>query len=541
MSDKLLKGTFILTLGTYISRILGIIYMVPFFAMVKNDGTFLYQMGYTPYVIFLSIATAGFPMAVSKFVSKYNSLGDYQTSLRMFRNGMVVMLLMGLASFAALYYLAPDIARSSLDSKNPPIQEIENVTYVIRMLSVALIIVPIMALIRGFFQGHQMMAPTSVSQVVEQLFRIIFLLASVYAVLNIYHGSLVTAIGYATLAAAVGAAGGLLVLYVYWRKRRHSLEAMKENTVPPSDVKMRELFKELLAYSLPFVFVGLAIPLYQLIDQGTMYAALRETGYSNKESKDIFTYVQFQGRSLIMILVSLATAFGLTLVPSITRAFTAGGMRQVHQQINQAFQIIMFLIMPASAGMIILAGPIYELFFDYSQEAAWLLQWQAPSALLFCYFTVNAAILQGINKQKLAVISLAVGLIVKAAVNYPLVLWMGGEGSILATSLGFAVSILYGFAMIKRHAKFSMNKFFKRTIFILILTVMMGIIVSVVQSFAEIFINFKAGKVQAGFLLALTIGGGATAYLYGAYKSRLLEKLFGSRFAFLNRKNKGKA
>ncbi|AZB44025.1 polysaccharide biosynthesis protein [Bacillus sp. FJAT-42376] len=541
MSDKLLKGTFILTLGTYISRLLGIIYMIPFVDMVDTEGSALYQMGYTPYVIFLSIATAGFPMAVSKFVSRYNSMGDYQTSLRMFRNGMFVMLLMGLLSFGAMYYLAPDIAAASLDSNDAPAGKVEDVTYIIRMLSVALIIVPIMALIRGFFQGHQMMGPTSVSQVVEQLVRIIFLLVSVYTVLYIQHGSLVTAIGFATIAAAAGAAGGLIVLYIYWLKRRDTLEAMKENTVQPSDVKMRVLFKELLTYSIPFVFVGLAIPLYQVIDQKTMYGALRQAGVSHKEAFDIFAYVQFQGRSLIMILVSLATAFGLTLVPSITKAFTAGDMRQVHKQTNQAFQIIMFLILPATAGMMVLAGPIYEVFFGYEPKAAVLLQWQAPAALLFCYFTVNAAILQGINKQKLAVISLAAGLIVKAAVNYPLVVLFGGEGSIMATALGFAVSILYGFAMIKRHAGFSFKMFFKRAVFIFILTIVMSIFVSVLESITSIFIGFKAGKVEAAIVLVISIGGGAAAYLYAAHKSHLLEKLLGSRFSFLNRKTKGKA
>ncbi|MGD6816949.1 putative polysaccharide biosynthesis protein [Metabacillus sp. 113a] len=541
MSDKMLKGTFILTLGTYISRLLGMIYIIPFTALVGTLGTALYQMGYTPYVIFLSIATAGFPMAVSKFVAKYNAMGDYQTSLRMFRNGMIVMLLTGLASFAAMYLLAPELAAWSLSSEDTPSSSIAEVEYVIKMLSVALIVVPIMALLRGFFQGHQMMAPTSVSQVVEQLFRIVFLLASVYLVYIEFEGPLVEAIGYATLAAAVGAVGGLLVLYVYWQKYKNRLEAMQENTVPPSDVKMRKLFKELLTYSLPFIFIGLAIPLYQLIDQGTMYGALREIGKTDEEAKALFSHVQFEGRSLIMILVSLATAFGLTLVPSITRAFSTGGMRQVHRQINQAFQIIMFLVMPAAAGMMVLAGPIYEFFFGYSSEAALLLQWQAPSALLFCYFTVNAAILQGVNKQKLAVISLAIGLIIKAAVNYPLIVWLGAQGSIIATALGFIVSIIYGFAMIKRHAHFHFRQFFKRTILILMLTVVMSVFVSGIQSIAEIFIHFKEGKVSSALMLVLTVGGGAAVYLYTAHKTHLLEKLLGSRFSFLNRRKKGKA
>src|SRR4051794_11804605 len=114
MSNNLLRGTFVLTLGTYLSRILGMIYLIPFAAMVGTDGGALYQTGYAQYTIFLSIATAGFPAAVSKFVSKYNAIGDYQTSRRMFKAGLVVMLFTGFIAFAILYMFAPMLAKSAL-------------------------------------------------------------------------------------------------------------------------------------------------------------------------------------------------------------------------------------------------------------------------------------------------------------------------------------------------------------------------------------------------------------------------------------------
>lgn len=88
MSDsKFLRGTLIVTLGTFLVKFLGMIYVFPFHALVGTEGGTLYTYGYIPYTIFLSIATAGVPLAVSKFVSKYNALGDYKTSRRMFRLG----------------------------------------------------------------------------------------------------------------------------------------------------------------------------------------------------------------------------------------------------------------------------------------------------------------------------------------------------------------------------------------------------------------------------------------------------------------------
>jgi len=83
--SKLLRGTFILTLGTYISRILGLFYIIPFFALVGEHGTALYNYGYVPYSIFLSIATAAIPSAVAESISQYNAMGEYAVGRRLFK------------------------------------------------------------------------------------------------------------------------------------------------------------------------------------------------------------------------------------------------------------------------------------------------------------------------------------------------------------------------------------------------------------------------------------------------------------------------
>lgn len=541
MASKLIRGTFVLTLGTYISRILGMLFVIPFVTLVGEQGAGLYQIGYIQYTIFLSIATAGFPMAVSKFVSKYNSIGDYETSRKMFRSGIIVMLLTGFLAFLVLYILAPYFALATVKDEANSSFTVSDAAYVIRMVSIGLIVVPIMSLIRGFFQGHQSMGPTAVSQVVEQIARIAFLLISVYAVMNIYHGKMVTAVGYATFGAFVGALGGLVVLWIYWQKRKHTLEAMRENKIPATTISMKKLYKELFSYALPFVFVGLAIPLSQAIDNFSMINAMQAAGFVRDKAVSIYSNVTFQGRQIIMIPVSLATAFGLTLVPTITNSYTNREFKQLHQQVSQSFQLIMFLVLPAIAGMMVLAGPIYMAFYSGSSQGVLLLQWQAPLAILFSFFTVNAAILQGINKQKLAVISLALGLIIKLCINYPLSYALHGQGAIIGTAISFMASILYSFAMIKRHARFSFKLLLKRSVFIILLTIFMALVLSVLQSVLGIFINFKESRAAASIVLIISVAAGGAVYVYLAYKSHLLERLMGSRFSFLKRKNRGKA
>ncbi|KAA6481659.1 putative polysaccharide biosynthesis protein [Bacillus swezeyi] len=540
MSSKLLRGTFILTLGTYISRILGMIYLIPFGAMVGATGGALFQYGYNQYTIFLSIATMGFPAAVSKFVSKYNSMGDYETTRKMLRAGMSMMLVTGIVAFSILYLSAPFFAEVALGGSENNGLTIEHVVYVIRMVSLALLVVPILALVRGFFQGHQMMGPTAVSQVVEQLARIVFLLTATYLVMKVLNGGLVVAIGYATFAALVGAFAGLFTLYFSWQKRKGALLALKPNLVPPSNITHREMFKELFSYAAPYVFVGLAIPLYQYIDTNTFNKAMIAAGYENI-SQDLLAIVTLYIPKLVMIPVSLATAFGLTLIPAVTENFTNKDFPALNRQIDQAMQIILFIVLPASVGMSLLSGPVYTFFYGsenlHPEMGQDILFWYAPVALLFSLFTVNAAILQGVNKQKFAVVSLMIGIIIKIALNVPLIKLLQGSGSILATALGYSASLVYGFIMIKRHAGYSYRKLLKRFLLMLILAVLMGIVLLIVQAFLGLFISYEDGAVRSAIVILISSTIGGAVYLYSAYRLKLLEKIFGQRLSrFLKRK-----
>lgn len=529
MSNKLIRGTLILTLGTYISRLLGMIYVIPFYALVGETGGALYLFGYNPYTIFLSLATMGFPMAVSKFVSKYNAIGDYRTSRRMFKSGLFVMFLTGLIAFILLYLLAPFFAKEALGQEKTGDLTIDDVVLVIRMVSLALLVVPLMSLVRGFFQGHQSMGPTAVSQVVEQIVRIVFLLVSTYLILKVWNGDLVTAVGYATFAAFVGAIGGLLVLLWYWMRRKHTLLALQKNIVPPSTISTKAMFGEVFRYAGPFVFVGLAIPLYINIDAFTFNKAMIEIGREDV-ANELLSIVNIWVNKIVMIPVSLATAFGLTLVPTITKSFTEKNFGLLNKQINQTFQLLMFLVLPAAVGLSILSQPVYMLFYENSEIGGNILAAYAPVALLFSFFTVTAAILQGINKQKLAVISLAFGLVIKASLNTPLIKAFEAYGSIMATALGFIGSLIYSFAMIRRHAGYRYKQFVKRSVLMGIFTICMTIVVLFVYSVMSLFIDYQDGKTETALLLLFSIGAGGATYLYLAHYSGLLPLLLGARF-----------
>src|SRR5699024_8499875 len=139
----------------------------------------------------------GVPLATSKFISKYNSLGDYYTGLRMFRLGLVLMSITGILSFLILFFSADWVAQSFVvDDEHG--NSVADVKMVIRMLSFALLIIPGASIISSYLQGNQSMGSTSFLHVVAQVVRIVFVLASAFIVVKIYNGAIATAEGFAT-------------------------------------------------------------------------------------------------------------------------------------------------------------------------------------------------------------------------------------------------------------------------------------------------------------------------------------------------------
>lgn len=318
------KRNFFLTAATLISKVLGFLYIIPFTALVGIHGYALYQYAYKPYTIFLSISTIGLPLAVSKFVSKYNEQGNYKAGLTLLRYGMLLMMVSGIVSFTILYSLAPSLARVLSDPDSLTGNTVEDVEYVIRLVSFALLIIPPMSILRGYFQGSQPMGPSAISTVLEQVVRIVFILAGAYTAIHILRN----AVGLATFAAFIGGVAGFAVLIVIILSRKKLIKKQMEESSMNENVAVIPMFKELIGYAIPFVVTGLTIPIFQNIDTFTINKLFRLIDYTLLEAEKINSVIGLT-QILIMVPVSLATAFGMSLIPGITSSFTNGKIGEV--------------------------------------------------------------------------------------------------------------------------------------------------------------------------------------------------------------------
>ncbi|RWZ59723.1 polysaccharide biosynthesis protein [Halobacillus fulvus] len=529
--SKILKGTLLLTAGTFLSKFLGMIYTVPFENMVGTEGTDLFSIAYVPYSILLSLSSLGVPVAVSKFVSKYNSLGDYETGQRMLKAGLTLMSITGVLAFLILFFSAEQVAIWTTGADSARLGE---ATMVIQMVSFALLVIPPMSITRGFFQGHESMAPTAVSQVIEQIVRIVFLLASVFIIVQVLQGPIPQAVGFATFAAFIGGLASCIVLYIYWRKRKPYIErqiAAQEYTYGLSNTDM---FKELFTYAGPFILVGIATPLYQLVDQFTLEKAIRASGM---EYNNAFSIINFLSHKLIMIPVTLGLGLSLALLPAITQSFTKNEKNKLNHQINQALQIVALLIIPAVVGLSAIALEAYATFYGVEdiQYRGDLLRWYAPVGLFLALYTVTSSILQGINKQNFAVISLGTGILLKVSLNWWFIQMFGAKGAILATGLGVASAVVLNFWRIFTTIEFDFKPLMKRTLLVVILTTIMTLSVLVMRWLLGFVFNPLENRLDALFVLTLSIGTGGIVYLLLAYKTTLLERILGGRVRVLDK------
>ena len=320
------------------------------------------------------------------------------------------------------------------------------------------IFIPVLATWRGIFQGYKSMGPTAVSEVTEQIARVIFILIGSYLVLNVFDGSILLANGIATFAAAVGAIIGIFTLWYYWRKRKHNIDRMVESDYTDIDVSYGKMYKEIIAYSIPFVIVSLNYPLFNLVDRFTHNGALSLVGIPSQLQDIFFNMLNMSTNKIVMIPTSLSAGFAVSLIPYITKTFAEGRLHEMHHQIRTSIGVLMFITVPASIGIMALAQPLFTVFYGYdpivlghdpNHDGSRLLFYYAPVAILISLLSVTASMLQGIDKQKLTVYVILASVVIKLALNYPLIMLFHTPGAILSTSIALLFAIGCNFYILK--------------------------------------------------------------------------------------------
>ena len=414
-----LQGAFIATASVIICKILGLVYVVPFYDIIGNQGGALYSYAYEIYTIFLSLSTVGIPTAISKIISEYNTLNYQHLKQRAYKMGSKILSVLGIICFLALFIFAPQIAYlikgDSLGGNS-----LESITLVIRTISTALLIVPMLSVNRGYLQGHKYIMPSEISAVIEQLVRVVIIVLGSYLALRVFNLSLEFSVSIAVLGATIGA----LISYIYLKYKIHKnkdvFKITKKESALEKKVTTKDLFKKILFYAIPFVLIDIIKSSYSIVDLFTIVKTLTNLGYSAVDAENVMGVISTWASKLNMIIISISIGITASLIPHIMPSFVKKDFKDVSKKVNEAMQILVVLTIPMTIGLSFLAYPVWNAFYGYDQIGVSLFSVNIFIAITLSFQSILVDTSQIMNNTKLSFSSLFLGLLVKMFLNVPM-------------------------------------------------------------------------------------------------------------------------
>jgi len=527
-----IQGAFISTFGIVISKILGIIYVIPFYAIVKTKGGALYGYAYTIYSLFLALSTAGIPLAVSKIISEYQTLGYYKTKVRAFRIARSIAFLMGFAFFIILFIFAPLVAKLILGDLTGG-NTIEDVTLVIRIIDSAILIVPILSVYRGYLEGHKYITPSSTSNVIEQIVRVTLIIFGTLLSVKVFHFKLSTTIGVAVFGATLGAFVSLFYLIGITRKNHSQLSRKIKNVREPK-ISNKVIIKKILIYAIPFIMIDVFKVMYDFIDMSTVVKTIASMNtYTLSSAEAIMSIISTWGSKFYMIVSAVATGIMVSLIPNLTESVVKNDKEEISKKINKTFQILFIFIIPMVVGLSLLSKPIWMLFYGSSKLGPSVFSYYIYTSFFVCTFTILVTIFQVLKDYKTVFISLVLGLLLKAFLNVTLMnsfYNMGLPpyyGNITATIIGYFSSLIYCLFALNKKFKINFEVTLKNLINVIFSTLFMIVSIVLLRFVFPQYSNIRIINIL--IILCYVLIGGIT-YFAIIYKTGTLNTVFGKNF-----------
>lgn len=528
---QMLRGTVWLTASNFISRLLGAAYIIPWYIWMGKHGAEangLFTMGYNIYAWFLLISTAGVPVAVAKQVAKYNTKGQEEHSFAMIRGFLKFMSLLGLIFAIIMYVLSPVFANLSGGGKD--------LIPVMQSLSWAVLIFPSMSVIRGFFQGHNNLKPYAISQIAEQVIRVIWMLLTAYFIMKVGSGDYVEAVTQSTFAAFIGMGASLLVL-VYYLWKTGLLQHIVHRPESDSQIDTKALLWDTIREAIPFIVTGSAIQLFQIIDQMTYSNVMSWfTNFTRSELLVQFSYFSANPNKITMILIAVATSIGGVGIPLLTENYVKGDFRAAGKLVQDNLTMLVAFLLPATIGAVAIAEPLYTVFYGKPDSLALGLFILAMlQTVILGLYTVLSPMIQALFQNRKAILYFGYGVLVKLILQVPFIYLFKAYGPLLSTTIGLMIPIVLMYKEIHQVTHFNRKTVFKRSLLTAILTLIMLLVVLVAGFILGMVIK-PNGRVTSMLYVALIGGVGIVVYGGLGLRLRFLDRFIGSKAASLRNK-----
>ncbi|WP_151620816.1 putative polysaccharide biosynthesis protein [Streptococcus intermedius] len=528
---QMLLGTAWLTASNFISRFLGAIYIIPWYIWMGKHGAEangLFTMSYNIYAWFLLISTAGVPVAVAKQVAKYNTMDQKDHSFTLIREFLKFMLLLGAIFAVVMYLLSPFFAHVSGVGRE--------LIPVMQSLSWAVLVFPAMSVIRGFFQGFNNLKPYAISQIAEQVIRVIWMLLATFFIMKWGSKDYVVAVTQSTFAAFIGMFASMAVL-VYFLWKANLLSSILHKPVSSTNINSRALLVDTIREAIPFIITGSAIQLFQIIDQVTFINVMKWfTNYTNSQLVVMFSYFSANPNKITMILIAVATSIGGVGIPLLTENYVKGDLKSAARLVQDNLSMLLLFLLPATIGSVLVARPLYTIFYGKPDRLALgLFIFAMLQTVILGIYTVLSPMIQALFQNRKAIIYFGYGVLVKLVLQIPFIYLFRAYGPLLATTVGLIVPIVLMYQHIRQVTGLNQRILVKRSLLIGILTAIMSLLIAIVEVVLGVVFH-PNGRISS--MLYLIMIGGLGIIIYGAMalRVRLLDRFIGEKAQSLREK-----
>ncbi len=447
------KGAAILGLFGLIVKVIGAVFRIPLTNVIGAEGIANYNVAYPLYALLVVISTAGLPAAISRMVAERVSLGDYRGAHSVFKTALKVLLVIGIVSTVILLLVSKAVAASV---------KIPSADLSLMMIAPALFFVAILSAYRGYFQGLQIMLPTALTQVAEQVVKLV---AGLYfAFLWVDKGVEWGAAG-ALLGVSISEVFALAIIMIMYRRKKREIISNMARTAAAVNRSGRSILADLFVIAVPVTIGSCIMPIVGFLDAAiitNVMSAVDYSAYSSLSPTASFGVLTGTVNPLINMPAVLSLALCMSLVPAISEARSQNNHSEVSSRSRMGFKLAVLIGLPCAVGMFILAKPIIMLLFSSGRLTAEelsigadMLKTLSVGVLFLTLLQTMTGILQGAGHQFIPVVNLLIGAVVKVVLSVILmrVPSLNINGAAIGTAACYGVAALLNVAAVIRHTK----------------------------------------------------------------------------------------
>ena len=438
----------ILAAAGFLSRIIGLLYAVPLYQIIGEEGNGYYATAYDIYFMILLISTYSIPTAVSKVISQRLAVEEYKNANKLFKCSLIYVLVVGSFTAAITFIFAPYLV-------------VDQSVLCLRIMAPTIFFSGLLSVFRGYMQAHNTMVPTAVSQIIEQIMNAVVSVAAAYIFTLPFrngvdesqiavHGAAGSALG--TFAGVI--AGLIFILFVYIHRRSTIVEKVSSDNNPHEE-SYRDLFKVIFLMVTPVILSTFIYNVSTTFDMKIYWNAISHKTISTSDASRTYGIYSRQFLVLINLPIAIASAVSSALIPGISGAYSKGDIEDVNSRLNKAVRTTMLIMIPSAIGMAVLANPIMQLLFSGTDaRAGYALAGGCVSIVFYALSTVTNGVLQAIGKVSEPVKNAAITLVIHLAF---VIIGLNALEASYSLAILVAGSVVYSFFMVILNAR-SINK-----------------------------------------------------------------------------------